>query len=218
MNFLKQQLFDHDPFDGFDPSWALPDVDGPLVDYSQCRDAIATIRPKTIAVVGARKGASAIAIGKFCQSEGLTPEIICIDTWLGTARDLYNKIDTQRDKNFALLRQVNGYPMMYFTFMRNIIDAGLTSMITPLPQTAENAAKILRYYDIKIGVAYMDNEPEPAPMFREITLFHTLMESPSVMVGENASKPETKDALTKLAQRTGQKVAIKGNRYSLPIS
>lgn len=215
MNTLKQYLFGGDPFVGFDPEWARPDLDGPIVDYSQLIEALKTIRPKTVVIVGARKGAAAVEIGNFCRAEELTPEIVCIDSWLGSPRDLYNKTDEQRQENAALLRQVNGFPMMYFTFMRNIVDAGLQEIITPLPQTSENAAKILRHYDVRIGVAYMDNEPEPQPLYRELMFYSALMDSPSMMVGNNAAQPGIMTSLTKFSERTGHKFTTEGNKYVL---
>src|SRR5205085_1801349 len=103
------------------------------------QQVIGLLRPAVIVEVGTWKGASAIHMGQVARGFGLPTQIVCVDTWLGSPEHFLALHEGWRES----LRIRNGYPQLYFTFLTNVIQHGLTDTIIPLPATSENAAIIL---------------------------------------------------------------------------
>ena len=96
----------------------------------------------------------------------LNTEIICVDTWLGSpehwsrkSSDFYNSVQI-----------LNGMPRLYFTFLGNVVRAGVEDVITPFPMTSENAAEFFNKIDIKFDIVYVDAAHEYGPAKRDLSL------------------------------------------------
>lgn len=213
MKALKKKIFGYDPFEGFQTEWADPDLTDRPNDYGLLLDAVRTLKPRIVIVAGVRKGVSAIEIAKVCKAEGLNTEIICVDTWLGSSADLIHDTPSDQRDHVVNLRQVNGFPMLYYTFMRNVIDAGVQDYITPLPQINENAAKILRHYHAEAELIYVDTGQETQPLYRDLMFCWPRLRSGGKMIGNFATQPSVKASLKKFTGRVGTATETIDDKY-----
>jgi predicted O-methyltransferase YrrM len=83
-----------------------------LIDFS---------KPNTIVEVGSWKGQSAVAFLQFAKDNGLSPRILCIDTWLGSIEHWENRY-TNGEFSFESLGVIDGQPSILQDF-RRLIDA-----------------------------------------------------------------------------------------------
>ena len=60
------------------------DLQGWGSDDAMFEQVIAKVLPKTIIEVGSWKGRSAVNIVNTCLRHGLSPSLVCVDTWLGS--------------------------------------------------------------------------------------------------------------------------------------
>jgi cephalosporin hydroxylase len=125
---------------------------------------IEEVRPHTIIEVGSWHGQSTITMAKACKALGLETTIYCIDTWLG-ALEFYTDPTPERD-----LQKRDGYPQVYYTFLKNIIEAGVREMIKPIPLPSNIAYKILPEAEL----VYLDASHEYEDVKADIEHFRPL--------------------------------------------
>lgn len=215
MKPIREKIFGFDPYESFDPDWVEPDLQGWGHEHGVFAATIKKVKPRLIVEVGTWKGASAIKMGKICRELGYDAEIVCIDTWLGDANALmHTGTDSQRQR-FESLGFINGYPMLYYTFMRNVVDAGLQDMITPLPQTSENASKILRYYRVQADVIYLDAAEEKEPVFRDLMFYWPRLRKSGHLIGDDYKNKDVRAGVEKFAAKMKVKPEALGGKYRL---
>lgn len=213
MKPIRQQIFGFDPYEEFDPAWAEPDFQGWGHEHGVFSASIRKLKPRLIVEVGTWKGASAIRMGQICRELGYDTEIVCVDTWLGAASVfIHSGTDSQRMR-FESMRFVNGYPMLYYTFMRNVVDAGLQDIITPLPQTSENASRILRYYKVQPDIIYLDAAQEKEPVFRDLMFYWPLLRKGGHLIGDDYKNKNVRAGMEKFATRIKHKPEVLGGKF-----
>lgn len=165
------------------------DVQGWNSEHGIFKELIARVNPKVIIEVGTWKGASAIAMAKLSDAK-----IYCVDTWLGSVEFWAHLADTkERD-----LMLKNGYPTIYNQFLSNVIHAGLQDRIIPVPNTSQNAAKILEYHNIKADLIYIDASHEYEDVKADIENYGKLLNLGGVMFGDDFSWPGVFRAVSEL--------------------
>jgi predicted O-methyltransferase YrrM len=121
-------------------------------------ELIEQVKPKRILELGSWYGQSAITMGLSCKNLGLDTEIVCVDTWLGSAEHWL--VPPYRE----MLRMKDGRPEFYHQFLANVMHAGLQDFITPFPATVSVACVVLNNR-AKFDLIYVDAGhlgPEPA--------------------------------------------------------
>lgn len=108
--------------------------------------------PKVIIEVGTWKGQSAITMGETIKRNNIDCKIYCVDTWLGASEFLTNLRDTP-ERN---LLHKNGFPQVYYQFLSNVVHSGLQDIITPIPNTSRIGYEVLRFFNIKADLIYID--------------------------------------------------------------
>ena len=181
MNQITALLHDKSPYEGFDADAHPTDLQGWGSDDPIFRDVISALKPRVIVEVGTWKGASAIHMAEICRDLGLDTKIVCVDTWLGSSEHLLAKDLGWRES----LLMKNGYPSFYFTFLSNVVQAGLTDYIIPLPNTSENAALILQELGIRPDLVYIDAAHEEEPAYRDFRLYWNLLSSDGILLGDD---------------------------------
>ena len=181
MDPLAALLHDVSPYEGFDPDEYPSDLQGWGSDDPIFRDLIAAVRPKIIVEVGTWKGASAIHMARIARELGLDTRIICVDTWLGSPEHFLAKEPGWRE---SLLIK-NGFPSFYFTFLGNVVRAGLQDQIIPLANTSENGAFILRELGVRPDLVYIDAAHEEEPALRDFRLYWDLLAADGVLLGDD---------------------------------
>lgn len=179
---LQSLLFGASPYDDFAADQFEADLQGWASDHPILEQFIWQIRPSLIIEVGSWKGRSAINMARYAKAAGLETEILCVDTWLGSPEHW-----TQRDdvKCYPSLKIKNGTPLIYYTFLKNVIDAGFENVITPLRVPSETAFFILEHYKILADMIYIDAGHEYLSVKRDLQLYCRLLKTDGVLIGDD---------------------------------
>lgn len=142
---------------------------------------ILKVKPKTIIEVGSWKGASAINMAQICKEHDLSPQIFCVDTWLGALEFWTNLADTE-ERNLYFK---NGYPQVYYQFLSNVIYTDTQDIITPLPLPSNIAHKVLNFHNIKADLIYIDASHEYEDVLLDIRNYSQLLNANSIIFGDD---------------------------------
>jgi hypothetical protein len=170
-------LHRQDPYAGFDPSAYPQDMQGWGWNHPFFAKIMEAIRPAVIIEVGTWKGASAIHMARLAKTMNLPVEIVCIDTWLGSPEHLLDKTGIADS-----LKYVNGYPSLYYTFLSNVVAAGVQDIITPFPIASESAVVVLQRLNVRAAMIYIDAAHEFDPAYRDIAEFWKLLTDDGIML------------------------------------
>jgi len=93
---IRSRLLPADPYANFPlDEWAL-DLQGWGSRHPLFGELIRLLKPSIIVEVGTWKGASAIQMARETKRHGSRAQIICVDTWLGSAGTVLRQDDTFR--------------------------------------------------------------------------------------------------------------------------
>jgi hypothetical protein len=164
-------------YDDIDFSDFTLDLQGWGSDHLIFNEAIGASNPSIIIEVGSWKGASAHNMLNICKKRGVNAEIICIDTWLGSNDTLW------LDPGYrSSLRLKNGYPRIFWQFVYNMIKTDLIDSVFPLPMTSTAAYHLLKRFNIKAGLIYIDAGHEHDEVYTDVSLYYNLLRPGGVMV------------------------------------
>jgi predicted O-methyltransferase YrrM len=221
MKKIRDLLFVDSPYDGFDRSPYPVDMQGWGSDHPILTKAIEVVRPTRMVEVGSWKGRSAINMAKKIKALGLECELVCVDTWLG-APEHWLKLHPDL---YASLKIVNGYPELFYTFLSNVVAHEVQDIITPFPQTSENAAKVFERIGAKFDIVYVDGAHEFEPVKRDLELYWNLVSDNGILIGDDyliwsgvtqAANTFAKEKDLHLVAENGKFLLCKG-RYSAMI-
>jgi hypothetical protein len=178
---VRDLLFEKSPYDGFDPRPYPADLQGWGSDHPALIEAIKVLRPARICEVGSWKGRSAINMAHAVKALRLQTEIVCVDTWLGSPEHWLK----QEPEYYASLRIQHGVPHIYYTFLANVVRAGVTDVITPFPMTSDSAATIFGALGVRFDLIYIDAAHEYEPAKRDITAYYDLLADDGLLIGDD---------------------------------
>jgi predicted O-methyltransferase YrrM len=138
---------------------------------------IKLLKPKVIFEVGTWKGQSAITMAEACKALGLQCPIVCVDTWLGSDEHI---LQCKQD-----LKRVNGFPMLYYQFLSNVIHRGVQEWIVPLPATSLTAAKILNKLQIRADLIYIDADHQYESVLADLKAYVPLLAGGGTLFGHD---------------------------------
>ena len=173
------------------------------------------LRPDLIIEVGTWAGGSAIRTGRACQRLNLATEIVCVDTWLGA------HLSIGPDALPGLYEAMGyrwGYPTLYYTFLRNVVDAGLADTITPFAKTSESAALWFRRAGITAPLIYIDADHEYRAVMRDLEVYWPLLRPCGILIGDdmaNVAFPGVERAARIFALSQGLTLWAGGNRFAI---
>ncbi len=207
---VRDAIFDGDPYgpDAADP--ARVDMQGWGEKHEIFAMAVETVRPEVIVELGVWKGMTCIRLAKEARERGLAPQIIAVDTWLGAPRCWTDRSDPTLH---ASLQLRGGYPTLYETFVANIHHEGVQDLITPLPNTTENAAIILKDLKIAIDVLHIDADHETEPVLRDLRAYYPLMRKGGWLIGDDYKWPTVKKAAEIFATETQLELKTLRNKF-----
>lgn len=180
MASISELLHDGSPFAGLDLSAVPSDLTGWGSTHPVFAAAINHYRPKVIIEVGSWKGGSAIHMANTLRDAGIDGEIVCVDTWLGAPIAWTTEPGLKPS-----LRLTGGYPQLYYTFARNVTDAGLGSFITPLPASSDGGFTILKHFGIRADVIYIDADHDYAAVKRDLENYFELLTPAGMLIGDD---------------------------------
>jgi hypothetical protein len=148
-NLVEKLWYGQDPLVGF-PASGQPDLQGWNSDHVYLAEAIDRHRPEIVVEVGVWKGASVLTMARRMREIGCNGVVIAVDTWLASA-------DHWLDPNLhRSISRVQGYPLLYFTFLGNVAAERLQDYVLPLPLDSVNACEVLREKGIRPSVLHVD--------------------------------------------------------------
>lgn len=174
------------------PAYA-PDVQGWRTDHPLLRDAAA--RARRICEVGVWKGAGLVEMAAASPHA----ELLAVDHWRGASEHWL------RDKWRRETREID----LYGLFKRNMIDAGLTARVTPLPLDSANAAIVCRRLGLTFDMIHIDGAHDFEAVARDLMQWDDLCTGVIVMDDYAPEWPGVVKATDEHAARSGWKLADK---------
>ena len=190
MNNITQQIqnmiFGGNPYDGF--TTIDYDLHGHDQGYDRAffADILDRSKPKTILEIGSWKGRSAVEMARVAPNA----EIVCVDTWLGAIEFIKPPGDSSR-----CLDRINGWPMVYYTFLSNMIHEGLSDRVTPFPMTSTLAMRQFRNNGFKFDFIYIDGSHETDDVARDIIEAKQIINPNGTICGDDINWPSIQEAL-----------------------
>jgi predicted O-methyltransferase YrrM len=177
---VREKLHPVSPYEGFTPV-GPPDRQGWNSESPIFQTLIEEVRPRLIIEVGSWKGGSAVTMGKHLARLGLQAELVCVDTWLG-AMEFWNPADAGR---YGGLQLRHGYPSVYYTFLSNIVHAGLQDVVTPFPLSSVTAALWFRHHAVQADLIYVDASHEEEDVRADLEAYWPVLREGGVMFGDD---------------------------------
>lgn len=181
MSIVRSRLVDslhygNDPFIGFDRM----DMAREPVQWDSYHkwfvEAIEDKHPSVVIEVGSFAGASAIHMATFMREKRMDSCLICIDTWLGD-RQLWTRIEHREALQFKF-----GRPEIYLAFLANVIAAGVSDYILPIPMHSTGGARYLAKRGVTASVIYIDGSHDEGDVYADLTLYWELLEPKGIML------------------------------------
>lgn len=135
--------------------------------------------PKLLVEVGTYLGASAIFFGKELEKRKLKCEILCIDTFVGSITH-WTQPEYFKDLNLE-----NGFPTLYKQFLAEVIDNNLQDTITPLPLTSLDGARLLKFFNIRPDLIYIDASHEYPDVYFDVNSYYEVLNDKGVIFGDD---------------------------------
>lgn len=207
---FRDYFYTEDLYAGFDMDSAEPDTQGWGSTAGIFAKLIEELKPAKIVEVGTWKGASAIHMARTCAEAGVETDILCVDTFLG-ASGLWLRPGYAEE----MLKLNNGMPTIFPTFLRNVIDAGLTDVITPLPLPSREAATVLVKRRIRADLIYIDGDHSYEGCLEDLRNYRPALAPEGLMLADDYTFEGVKRAITEFVEETGCEMLDTGNKVVL---
>jgi hypothetical protein len=209
---LMETLFEGDIYDGFPASDFELDFTGFNLPW-KALSLIDTVRPSRIIEVGTWKGNSAFWMADRLKGMGVEFELVCVDTWLGSA-EMWTVAKREeipeRRKGLGLY---HGYPTLYFQFLANVIKLGYQRQIVPMPMPSSIAHDILAHLGYTAQFIYVDGSHAYQDAAQDVRNYWKLLEPGGIMVGDDYHST-VKVAFDRFAERIGAPLHVVEGEYS----
>ena len=143
-------------------------------------EVIKVLRPAKIIEVGTWKGASALGMAALLKKYGLTGEVVCVDTFLGSFTHWMHPEDPELGMPMKF-----GRPTLYDQFIANVIHAGHTDVIVPFPTDSLTAAQFLKEKRMVADVIYIDAGHDYDHALADIQAYWDIVRPGGVMFGDD---------------------------------
>ena len=174
---LMKKLYGADVWKGFTARPVDAAVQGWNGDHPSLARLADSPGQKIVADVGVWKGQSTINMAKAMQNNGIDGVVIAIDTFLGSPEHW--------DADVKLFTREHGLPDLYLTFMSNVVAAGLTDYVIPLPQTSTTAAQVLKQADIALDIVHVDAAHEYREVLQDAVDYWPLVKNGGYIIGDD---------------------------------
>lgn len=213
MRSVFNRLYDVDPYVGAPLDDVAVDMQGWGSTHFFFKAILEYLRPSLIVEVGTWKGMSAMHMADIGKSLGIPDlEICCIDTWLGSPGVWSNKT-----KVAEIMKLKNGWPMLYFTFMKNVIERNHQDVITPMPMPSDMGYFVLKNLGIKPKLIYIDAGHEYESCLRDLNLYINVLDDDGILLGDDYETfPGVTQAAHEFADAHGLEVV--GTRSKFVVS
>ena len=204
-------FFGHSPYADFDARGGSATPQGWGQHNPVFEKLIHEVQPRLIVEVGSWLGASAIRMADLLAEQNIEGTIVCVDTWLGSA--IHWREETYRRQ----LDLKNGYPRLYHAFLANVVAAGRQETILPMPQTGENAARMIGSLGLAAELIYIDGDHEGTAVYADLMNYWPLLSPGGAMFGDDfvAEWPGVVQAVKLFASKLGVQPELMGEKWIL---
>lgn len=180
---FMDMIHKNNPYADFDAARYREDRRGWASDAPVFRMLFEHLKPRQVIEVGTWKGASAIHMAALAKEIGIDGfELCCVDTWLGSAEHWE---DHAGSNHFDSLNLSNGYPTLYYTFLRNVVESGHQDVIVPFPASSSAAARFFIRKGVQVDAVYLDAGHEYEEVVNDIKLYWKVLRRGGVMFGDD---------------------------------
>jgi hypothetical protein len=177
------EIHEINPYGGFPVDDYEADLQGWGFESAIFEHVIATYRPQLLIEIGAWKGASANKMANLLKQYGIPdPQLICLDTWLGSAEHWLDRADPN---HFQSLDLKWGRPNLYHQFMANVLLMDNADVIIPFPVSSSVALNFLAAKSFLADAAYIDAGHEYGEAIADIRGCWNLVKPGGVMFGDD---------------------------------
>ena len=199
------------PYEGYDASALAPDLQGWNSVDPIFESVLTQLKPERIVEVGSWKGLSAIHMATLLKRAGAKGfEILCVDTWLGSAEHWLKRDDPIF---FDSLRLKFGHPRLYDQFLANVLATRHDDVITPFPLASGQAAVFLAAKAVKFDLAYIDAAHDEVSVKADLDSYWPLLRSGGVLLGDDYDDAEVRAAADRFAAAHSVPLGTIGNKF-----
>ena len=155
------------------------------------------VRPDVVIEVGSWMGHSANYIATKAKILGLSPRVLCVDTFLGCWEHWWFP-------EFQCELQLQaGRPKVYSSFLANVVNADNTDLIRPICLDSWNAAQVLSRFGVTADLIYIDASHDYDAVLNDVRNYSRLLSDRGVIFGDDAPHSPVREAVLKAAEEFG---------------
>jgi hypothetical protein len=170
-------------WDGQDPFVGLVQTGEPDMQGWNSRHPFLTegveANPKIILEVGVWKGSSVIHMAQQLKQRQADAVVIAVDTWLGSWEHWFNP------EWKSSLKMSNGHPNLYWTFVNNVIAAGVQDYVVPLQLDSHNASEVIHRMSIRPDVIHIDGSHEYRAVLNDLQDWWPILRPSGLLIGDD---------------------------------
>lgn len=176
---IKSIYRGRDPFAGMPEGLYAVDKRGWNSQHPILSQAATRCNPIVIVEIGVWKGGSVITMAEAIKKAGIDGVVVAVDTWLGSWEHWFV------DDYFRDLALDHGYPCLNRVFMNNIMAAGLTDYVLPIPLDSLNASHALWKFGVVPDVIHLDGCHDYEAVIADIGVWWHRLKRGGLFIGDD---------------------------------
>ena len=174
---LMQRLYHTDVWQNFTPFHSDDKVQGWNGNHPSLAKLAGATGATTVIDVGVWKGQSTITMARAMKD--------ALIEWRGDCGGEFLGSPEHWEGQHALYERRHGMPNLYTTFLSNVIRAGLTDYVIPLPQTSTTAVTVLRRARVLAQVIHVDAAHEYREVMNDAQDYWAILAPGGYLVGDD---------------------------------
>lgn len=126
-------------------------------------------KPKRIVEVGTWLGESCFLLMQLAKERGMKPEILCIDTWLGSWEHWNKNIPGWGIESLLIEK---GEPQLFKVFLAAVSESEFRNQISWLRCPAQSSGKYLEKYFTEANLVYIDGDHSTESVFGDLGVLY----------------------------------------------
>ncbi len=176
---IRALIHKRNPYEGFDPTPFPLDLQGgggdPVISQ-----VVESTGARLVIEVGSWKGSSAIQMAETLRNRQVDGVVVCVDTWLGGLEHMMDYPGWELHPYYR-----NGYPMLFYQFLANVMNRGCQDHIVPFPNTSLIGARWFAKQKIQADVIYVDGSHEEDDVYLDLKSYWPILRPGGVLFGDD---------------------------------
>lgn len=175
----------------FPPPGDYPDLEPRL--KPEFEQLVRDLAPRAILEMGSWEGRSAIAWLDACRQHHLTTELVCVDTWLGSAEHWLDDFPNS-EWSKGRLRLENDSPHVYDTFCHTLRRNAYHESVVAMRMTNRVATDVLVRLGYSFDLVYVDGAHDFRSVVSDLLDALTLTGTKGAVIGDDWGWPSVSRA------------------------